>query len=278
MKFIDGNFPRISIVTPSFNQAVYLEKCIKSVLTQNYPNLEYIVMDGGSTDGSVEIIKRYEPYITYWQSQPDGGQAAAIGDGFQRSTGELLSWINSDDFLCKDALFKVAESYQKNHLSGLFYGNSFWVDQIGNLRYPLLASPMIYRNWIYGTCSVFQGSVFFTDKAYKSVNGINMNLVYSMEYELFWKIAKNFPTTYVPDFIACFRDQPNSKGNKISHIGRQEFREILLNLANIDSETYKYKMISSLLRNKRRLLNKIFHPDRLFKNYQTIFGELTAIS
>ncbi|MBI2353849.1 MAG: glycosyltransferase [Deltaproteobacteria bacterium] len=95
--FIKKTAPKISIVTPSFNQAEYLEECIDSILSQNYPNLEYIIMDGGSTDGSVEIIKKYEKYLTYWQSKPDGGQYHAINEGFRRSTGEIMAWLNSDD-------------------------------------------------------------------------------------------------------------------------------------------------------------------------------------
>ena len=91
--------PKISIVTPSFNQAKFLEACIDSILSQNYPNLEYIIMDGGSTDGSVEIIRKHERYLTYWQSQPDGGQYKAINEGFRKSTGEIMTWLNSDDML-----------------------------------------------------------------------------------------------------------------------------------------------------------------------------------
>jgi glycosyltransferase involved in cell wall biosynthesis/ubiquinone/menaquinone biosynthesis C-methylase UbiE len=100
-------FPKISIVTPSFNQAEYLEECIDSILSQGYPNLEYIIMDGGSTDGSVEIIKKYEKHLTYWQSQPDGGQYNAVNEGFKRTTGDIMTWLNSDDYFQKDAL-KVA--------------------------------------------------------------------------------------------------------------------------------------------------------------------------
>jgi Glycosyl transferase family 2 len=103
--------PRISIVTPSFNQARFLEACIESVLSQEYPNLEYILMDGGSTDGSVEIIRKYERHLTYWQSQPDGGHYAAVADGFARATGDILAWLNSDDKYCPLAFFKVAHVF-----------------------------------------------------------------------------------------------------------------------------------------------------------------------
>lgn len=106
-----SHYPKISIVTPSFNQAEFLEECITSVLSQNYPNLEYIIMDGGSTDGSVEIIRKYENRLTYWQSTPDGGQYAAINEGFRRSTGDIMAWLNSDDKYHPGALHIIAATF-----------------------------------------------------------------------------------------------------------------------------------------------------------------------
>src|SRR5881396_2686502 len=101
----------ISIVTPSYNQAAFLEETIRSVLLQGYPNLEYIVIDGGSTDGSVEIIKRYEKHLSYWQSEPDGGQYDAISQGFARTSGDLMAWLNSDDMLHRNALWSMARLF-----------------------------------------------------------------------------------------------------------------------------------------------------------------------
>ena len=106
----DSDYPRISIVSPSLNQAQFLEKTILSVLNQNYPNLEYIIIDGGSKDKSIKIIQKYEQYLTYWVSEKDKGQADAINKGFQRSTGQILAWLNTDDLYLPDTLFKVKNS------------------------------------------------------------------------------------------------------------------------------------------------------------------------
>lgn len=120
-----SSWPRISIVTPSYNQAEFLERTIFSVLNQNYPKLEYIIIDGGSTDGSVEIIKKYDKYLTFWVSEKDNGQADAIRKGFARATGEILAWINSDDTYLPGTFLKVAKAFIKNPKVDLIFGNIF---------------------------------------------------------------------------------------------------------------------------------------------------------
>ena len=116
-------WPRITVVTPSFQQAPFVEECLRSVLLQNYPNLEYIVIDGGSGDGSAEIIARYAPLLAYWQSKRDGGQGDAINQGFSRATGEILGWVNSDDLLMPGALFAVAREFLRSG-ADIVYGDA----------------------------------------------------------------------------------------------------------------------------------------------------------
>ena len=129
----DNNpWPRISIVTPSFNQGQFIEETIRSILLQNYPNLEYIIIDGGSTDNSLEIIRKYESWITYWVSEPDNGQSQAINKGFKKCTGDLVNWICSDDLLCKNALYNMAPLLNDN-LNALIIGKGLRIDQTNKI-------------------------------------------------------------------------------------------------------------------------------------------------
>jgi glycosyltransferase involved in cell wall biosynthesis len=116
-------WPRITVVTPSYQQAAFVEECLRSVLLQNYPNLEYVVVDGGSIDGSGEIIARYAPFLAHWQSQKDKGQADAINQGFARATGEIMGWLNSDDLLLPGALFAVARAFLRSN-ADIVYGDA----------------------------------------------------------------------------------------------------------------------------------------------------------
>jgi glycosyltransferase involved in cell wall biosynthesis len=126
-------YPRITVVTPSFNQARFLEETIRSVTNQKYPNLEYAVIDGGSTDGSVEIIKKYEQYLSFWISEKDLGPADAINKGFQKSNGSILAYLNADDTYQPRALAAVAEAFQSDTNADIVYGNTYWMDQTGTI-------------------------------------------------------------------------------------------------------------------------------------------------
>ena len=127
-----GSWPRISVVTPSFNQGQFIEETIRSILLQGYPNLEYFIMDGGSTDGSVEIIKKYSPWLSYWVSEPDSGQSDAINRGLKRASGEFATWINSDDLLSKNALVEHASRIGFAP-DTVYVGDCIYIDQTGKV-------------------------------------------------------------------------------------------------------------------------------------------------
>jgi len=184
--------PRITIVTPSFNQGKYLEGTIRSVLLQGYPNLEYIVMDGGSTDGSVEIIKKYEPWLSYWVSEKDRGQSHAINKGFARASGEVFGWLNSDDFYFPNAFFALMELRRKSPDTIAWVGACREID--GEDAYirtniPRLGPVREVGDWGEKT-HFFQPSCLFSACDFMQVGGVNENLHYVMDVELWMKLMR----------------------------------------------------------------------------------------
>ncbi|TFG50743.1 MAG: glycosyltransferase [Candidatus Brocadiia bacterium] len=212
-------FPRITIVMPSFNQTQYLEEAIRSILDQNYPNLEFMILDGGSTDGSQEIIERYGDSLTYWQSQPDKGQTDALIQGFCRATGDLLGWVNSDDVLLPNCLQTIAEVFISQPECGLFGGNYVLIDSNGKIirckRHP--ANANFFAK--YGQSIVNQPGSFFKPEDYEAVGRLNRGLHYVMDTDLYVRMMLNgtrFAHTGV--YLAGFRKHAAAK--TVAQIGR----------------------------------------------------------
>jgi hypothetical protein len=187
-----GAWPRISVVTPSFNQARFLEATLRSILLQGYPNLEYFVFDGGSTDNTVEIIKKYSPWIDFWVSEPDRGQSAAINRGLRMGTGSHATWINSDDMLCKDALSNHVSSHELA-ADVVHIGDCVNIDEVGNILFKhrgrvqsledLVRIRSVWRSGGY----ICQQEVLFPLQLALRVGGLNEENHYSMDYELWGK-------------------------------------------------------------------------------------------
>lgn len=209
-------YPKITIVTPSFNQADYLEETILSIINQNYPNLEYIIIDGGSTDGSVDIIKKYEKHLAYWVSEKDLGQSHAINKGFARATGAILNWINSDDILCENALVNIGNSYQQRKNDNVvIIGNGYEIDTDSSVlgeRKVYLSEESESNLFLKIKGNPIQQSIFFSKKAFNEAGGINPLLRYPMDIDLLAKFGFLNPEVIIVDqFLASFRKQPNSK-------------------------------------------------------------------
>ena len=182
-------WPKITIVTPSFNQGEFIEKTIRSVILQNYPNLEYFIMDGGSSDGTVEIIKKYKKWITCWESSKDQGQTHAIDKGFIIGTGVILAYLNSDDFLMKNTLFYVAKKMKRQKTNWLS-GRCLSVDK--NDRILSCAKPFERRGiagWVLGKCYLPQPATFWKAEALRRIGGFDISLHYSMDYDVWTRFA-----------------------------------------------------------------------------------------
>ena len=186
---MESDLPRITIVTPSFNQAQFLERTIRSVLDQEYPDLEYLVMDGGSTDGSVEIIRRFAERLTYWTSGPDGGQAAAINAGWRMAHGEVLAWLNSDDVFLPGALSAVGHAFQEHPKAVLVYGQTQLVDPDG-LLLGTVGSAYRQRTLLYSHQLIPQPSSFFRRSAVEAVGLLDESLHYSMDLDLLLRLSR----------------------------------------------------------------------------------------
>ena len=197
--------PKVSIVTPSFNQAPFLEQTLRSVLEQDYPNLEYIVIDGGSSDGSLEIIHKYADRLAYWQSQPDQGQTDAINQGFARASGEILAWLNSDDLLLPGAVSVAVRALHEHPEAAMVYGDALLINAEGKTIGKFPAAQTDYRKLRRGYVHIPQQASFFRADLWQQVAPLDVSFYFAMDYDLWVRLAALAPLVYVPELWAAFR-------------------------------------------------------------------------
>jgi glycosyltransferase involved in cell wall biosynthesis len=211
----DGSsWPKISIVTPSYNQGQFIEETIRSVLLQGYPDLEYIIIDGGSTDESVNIIKKYEPWLQYWISEKDNGQSHAINKGLSRSAGTIVSWLNSDDFLAAAGLGAIAQAFDEaDETIGAIVGVGHKVDGARNIIYsplPEVINRQTLLRWNYGG-NFMQPSCFFRKLAWERCGPIREDLHYSMDFAFWLAMSKSYRFKTIKTDIAFAHTHAGAK-------------------------------------------------------------------
>lgn len=211
-----NKLPKISIITPSYNQAEFIKRTIDSVLSQNYPNLEYIVMDGGSTDKTIEILKKYGKRII-WKSEKDRGQGNALNKGLSMSTGDLLAYLNSDDTLEPNALKTIAQFYVRNPQTQWFIGKCKIVDEKDReIRKQVTAYKNLWlKKYNHQTLLILdyisQPASFWTRTAYKEIGQFNEKEYWELDYEYWLRLGKKFSPKLIDKYLANFRVHKKAK-------------------------------------------------------------------
>ena len=221
----DKTLPVITVVVPSFNQEKYIERTIRSIINQNYPKLRLVVVDGGSTDGSIEIIKKYKEFIDFWVSEKDAGQADAINKGFKIATGDLVGWLNSDDIYLPNAFYNIVEAYNKNKDCDVFYGNTYIIDENDEIleearTIPFYLDQLVCKGWNLSSQSVFWKKNVFEKIGYLN----NYNVLFDLDW--FIRLGRVFRFKFIHEFIGCYRYQKEAKLSTI----KQEYREVIFKI------------------------------------------------
>jgi GT2 family glycosyltransferase len=237
--------PVISVVTPSYNQGRYIEETIRSVLLQGYPHLEYIIMDAGSTDGSVEIIQKYAPWLTFWYSGPDQGQSDAINKGWKRTTGNILAWLNSDDVYEMDTLAQVAAFFKEHPQTQMAYGNCRIIDGTSAITGRAPTRDFNLRKLVCNTWFISQPSTFFRREAIDRVGNLNEQLFLIMDWDLYLRIALNsLDIRHIPHDLSRCRIGEHTKTSSLPVRSGEEKIRVLKRI-------YANKEYDSLIRSFR---------------------------
>lgn len=206
-----ASWPRITIVTPSYNQGQFLEAAIQSVIAQDYPNLEYIIMDGGSTDDTVNIIRRYQSSLSHWASEPDAGPAAAINRGFSLATGEILGWLNSDDVYLPGALYNAAEALAAHPEASLVYGEGWYIDDCGRRIEPCrFVRRRFNRRYLVNKDPILQPAAFWRRELWDATGPLEPSLKWVFDWQWFIRAFERGKFHYIPAELALYRVQPKA--------------------------------------------------------------------
>lgn len=258
------SLPKISIVTPSFNQGEFIEETILSVINQDYPNIEYIIIDGGSTDNTVEIIKKYEKKLAYWVSEKDSGQSEAINKGFKRATGDIVCWINSDDILMPGAIDKVVKHFENDQDLDFLNGYTLLIDINSNIlfNYFILKQNKWYAK--HGVYYLSQPSMFWKRHVFDTIGYLREDFHALMDKELLIRIFRsNFKIGHVEKILSAFRIHEGSKTGLKGKIWRNDSIQLykLYGKEYGQNPNLVYKMIYGL----EKLFKGLYFKSFLFR-------------
>ena len=215
--------PLVTVVVPSFNQAQYLEQALKSLMDQDVP-IEIFVMDGGSTDGSVDILQRYARHLADWRSRKDDGQSSAINEGVARGSAPFVTWLNSDDLLLPGGLRSLVDALEAAPSAPAAYGCAWNHDEITGRRTPVWVEPFELRR-LAKRCIVSQPASLIRRSAWERVGGLDVSLRMAMDYDLWWRLYHDSGAlAHVNSFVAVNRNHPDTKTNTYR---RQHYREAI---------------------------------------------------
>jgi len=223
---MNGNPPLVSIVTPSFNKGQYIEETIRSVLSQDYPAIEYIVIDGGSTDGTLSILEKYRGKIT-WVSEPDKGQSDAINKGWRQAKGEIIAYLNADDTYTPGAV-RTAVGYLLTHPdTGMVYGDGILTDEHGKILSTYKAGNFSLRELVYCRDNILQPAVFLRRTVYDRIGGIDETLHLAMDLDFWIRTGLSFKVAYLPQTLATAKIYGEAKSVALMHRYVADYEHIL---------------------------------------------------
>jgi glycosyltransferase involved in cell wall biosynthesis len=219
--------PLVTIVTPSYNQGRFIRATIESVLSQGYPDIEYIIMDGGSTDETASVVKDYASRLTFI-SESDRGQSHAINKGFQVARGSILAWLNSDDLYLPGSVRTAVEAFGRNPLAGAIYGEGYLIDHGGHVssRFPC-TQPFDLWKLTHLSDYILQQTVYFRKDVLDDVGYLDEDLHYTMDWDVLIRIGLKYPLEYVPEYMGCLREYPEAKTSAGGARRIRELREML---------------------------------------------------
>jgi len=272
---------KVSIITPSFNQGRYIEETIRSVIQQHYANLEYIIIDGGSTDNSVEIIHKYEKEIAYWVSEADSGQSNAFNKGLQKATGEIIGWINSDDRYYEGAVQKAIKIFSGHPTIDVVFGNVDFIEEQGKVLHRTNEIAVDFHTYLYtDRCYHANAAGFFRKRCFDLYGMLREDLKYTMDYELYLKLAYNHCNFYqMKDVLGSYRLHKQGK-TLLYTINMENECKTVSNVykraIGMRSEFYvPLKYYYNILRIIKKIITFAYSPKYIIKGFfiRSIIGE-----